>query len=79
MARTLCWPHSHPDKQKPVPLLEEAVVYADIIEPIFQTKCMSCHNSGKSKGELTMETKEAYSKEERMACCGILQRATWDC
>lgn len=51
-----------PDKQKPVPLLEEAVVYADIIEPILQTKCMSCHNSSKSKGELIMETKESLLK-----------------
>jgi uncharacterized membrane protein len=51
-----------PEKQKQVPLLEEAVVYADVIEPIFKAKCMSCHNNSKAKGELIMETKEALLK-----------------
>lgn len=51
-----------PEKQKVVPLLEEAIVYADIIEPILETKCMSCHNSSKSKGQLIMETKESLLK-----------------
>lgn len=51
-----------PDKQKPLPSLEEAVVYADIIEPILKSKCMNCHNNKKSKGELIMETREALLK-----------------
>ncbi|MDF2187352.1 FN3 associated domain-containing protein [Paraflavitalea sp. CAU 1676] len=51
-----------PEKQKPSAPLEEAIVYADVIEPILQNKCMSCHNNGKAKGELIMETKEALLK-----------------
>nr|WP_299382859.1 DUF2231 domain-containing protein [Allomuricauda sp.] len=39
--------------------VEKAAVYADIIQPIMQQKCVSCHNSGKAKGGLllTSETK----------------------
>ncbi|WP_300601261.1 DUF2231 domain-containing protein [Niabella sp.] len=36
--------------------LEEAVVYTHLIQPIFENKCMGCHNSSKAKGELVMET-----------------------
>ncbi|WP_315820393.1 c-type cytochrome domain-containing protein [Paraflavitalea speifideaquila] len=60
-----------PEKQKQVPLLEEAVVYADIIEPVLQAKCMSCHNNSKAKGELIMDTKEALLK-------GGKSGALWD-
>ncbi|NII23790.1 hypothetical protein HB364_01775 [Pseudoflavitalea sp. X16] len=51
-----------PDKQKELPPLEEAVVYAHLIEPILEAKCMNCHNSSKSKGELIMTTKESLLK-----------------
>src|SRR5690606_28463230 len=36
--------------------LQEAVVYTDIIDPIFRTHCTSCHNETKSKGDLMMHT-----------------------
>ncbi|MEO6314858.1 MAG: c-type cytochrome domain-containing protein [Chitinophagaceae bacterium] len=45
-----------PEKIKPVVALEDAVVYADMVKPIIETKCMSCHSSKKAKGELVMET-----------------------
>ena len=51
-----------PEKQKPVVLFEDAAVYADMVQPILEAKCMSCHNSGKAKGELIMETKELLLK-----------------
>ncbi|TAG68836.1 MAG: cytochrome C [Runella slithyformis] len=35
----------------PVPL-HEAVVFADVIQPIFEQKCVACHNSDKMNGEL---------------------------
>lgn len=38
--------------------VEKAQVYADIIQPIFNTKCVSCHNSSKIKGGLLMDNKE---------------------
>lgn len=51
-----------PDNQKELPPLEEAVVYAHLIEPILEAKCMGCHNNSKSKGELIMTTKESLLK-----------------
>lgn len=50
------------DKAEPAVPLADAVIYKHIIEPIFESKCMSCHNSQKAKGELIMETRELLLK-----------------
>ncbi len=42
--------------------LQEAVVFEDIIYPILDARCVSCHNPGKSKGDLMMHTREAILK-----------------
>ncbi len=34
--------------------LEQAVVFTDVIQPIFEQKCVSCHNSDKLKGQLKL-------------------------
>ena len=44
------------DKQAPPVLFEEAIIYANMVQPIFMAKCISCHNDKKAKGELVMET-----------------------
>lgn len=33
---------------------EEMLVYADMVSPIFEAKCLSCHNSARTKGGLLM-------------------------
>jgi uncharacterized membrane protein len=40
---------------KPVPNVQEAYVYSDVIQPILQTKCYSCHGPNKQKGKLRMD------------------------
>jgi uncharacterized membrane protein len=40
---------------KPVPNVQEAYVYSDVIKPILQTKCYSCHGENKQKGKLRMD------------------------
>ncbi len=35
---------------------EQAIVYQDMVKPILEKKCMSCHNRQKAKGEFIMET-----------------------
>ena len=35
--------------------VQEANVYADIIQPIFQDKCYTCHNKSKKKGGLRLD------------------------
>ncbi|RFS26546.1 cytochrome C [Chitinophaga silvatica] len=42
-----------PNKGKQVPL-ESAVVYADLIQPILEEKCINCHSAGKAKGGLVL-------------------------
>jgi uncharacterized membrane protein len=40
---------------KPLANVQEAIAYNDVIQPILQTKCYSCHNSNKQKGGLRMD------------------------
>ena len=35
--------------------LDQAKVFRDVIHPILDQKCMNCHNTSKSKGELILE------------------------
>jgi uncharacterized membrane protein len=51
--------------------LDEAVVFTDMVKPILDAKCMSCHNSKKAKGELVMETQQFLLK-------GGKSGALWD-
>lgn len=48
-------PVSHKAERVPV---DKALVYRDVIQPIFENKCQSCHNEDKLKGKL-MLTDEA--------------------
>lgn len=50
------------DIPQPLVSLEDAVVFNDMVQPILQAKCMSCHNSKKAKGQLVMETKDLLMK-----------------
>ena len=40
---------------KPIADVQEANVYADIVQPIFESKCYSCHNKSKKKGGLRLD------------------------
>lgn len=40
---------------KPIPDVQEAFVYNDIVTPILQTRCYSCHGVNKQKGKLRMD------------------------
>ena len=45
-----------------LPPFEDAYVYADLVKPILDEKCVSCHNDKKSKGNLIMDTRELFLK-----------------
>ena len=51
-----------PKGPKLIENLDEAVVYVDIIHPIMEQRCNSCHNASKKKGDLQMHTMEALMK-----------------
>jgi uncharacterized membrane protein/mono/diheme cytochrome c family protein len=42
-------------KRKPIANVQEAAVYNDVIQPIFQGKCYSCHGKNKQKGKLRLD------------------------
>lgn len=41
---------------------EDALIFEDVIKPILNNNCVSCHNPRKTKGELQLHTKEAILK-----------------
>ncbi|WP_137401060.1 c-type cytochrome domain-containing protein [Echinicola rosea] len=42
--------------------LEEAVIFDNVIKPITDAKCESCHNPEKTKGDLRLDSKEGFQK-----------------
>lgn len=48
--------------QAPMVPLEEAQVFEHVIQPIFEQKCVSCHNADKQKGELLLTDAAAIRK-----------------
>jgi uncharacterized membrane protein len=55
-------PAKEKKERKKIINLNEAVVFTDIIYPILDARCTSCHNESKSKGDLQMHTIEALMK-----------------
>lgn len=47
---------------KPIPDVQEAIVYTDIVQPIFKSKCYGCHGPNKQKGRLRMDQPELLMK-----------------
>src|SRR6185436_1916451 len=47
---------------KPVPDVQEAFAYNDVIKPILRTKCYSCHGPNKQKGKLRMDDEQMLMK-----------------
>ncbi|HVY76339.1 MAG TPA: c-type cytochrome domain-containing protein [Puia sp.] len=47
---------------KPMPAIAEAVVYRDLVHPILEARCVSCHGEQKQKGELRLDDPEGLMK-----------------
>lgn len=43
------------EARKPIPNVQEAMAYQEVVQPLLQTKCYSCHNANKKKGGLQMD------------------------
>jgi uncharacterized membrane protein len=50
------------NSQKKIENIDEALVYQDIIAPVMEQKCWSCHNANKIKGELRMDQQDLLLK-----------------
>lgn len=44
-------------EDKPAVALEEAVIFTNLVQPVLETKCISCHNDKKAKGGLILDSK----------------------
>ena len=42
--------------------IDQALVYRDVVQPIFESKCISCHNSDKMKGGLMLTEEKVIMK-----------------
>jgi mono/diheme cytochrome c family protein/uncharacterized membrane protein len=47
---------------KPITNVQEAVLYTDVVQPILEEKCYSCHNAAKQKGGLRLDGPEWIGK-----------------
>ena len=47
---------------KPIPNIQEAVLYSDIVQPLLQAKCYNCHGANKQKGKLRLDEPEHILK-----------------
>ena len=50
---------------RPIPPFDQALVYEDLVQPIVAARCLSCHNSGTTKGGLNMEYPQEFAKGGR--------------
>lgn len=48
--------------RKPLPNVQEAIAYADVVKPILESKCYSCHGASKQKGKLRLDQPEMIMK-----------------
>ena len=47
---------------KPIANIQEAAVYADVVQPLLQARCSSCHGPNKQKGKLRLDGPEYIAK-----------------
>ena len=52
-------PRERPSKEIHLVNVDEAQVYEELIAPILDSKCTSCHNSNKKKGDLILTSRES--------------------
>jgi len=48
-----------PIPMKPIPNIQQALLYRDVVQPVFESKCYNCHGSKKQKGQLRLDSREA--------------------
>jgi uncharacterized membrane protein len=47
---------------KPIPDIQQAYVYNDIVEPLLQSRCYGCHGTKKQKGKLRLDLQDYIIK-----------------
>jgi uncharacterized membrane protein/mono/diheme cytochrome c family protein len=49
-------------EMKPIPDIQQAMLYTDVVEPLFRSRCYNCHSSRKQKGKLRLDEQELILK-----------------
>jgi len=49
-------------QRKPIPNVQEAIAYNDVIQPLFESKCYSCHGKRRQKGGLRIDLQDRLMK-----------------
>lgn len=47
---------------KPLPNIQQAAVYGDMVQPVLQARCYSCHGPDKQKGKLRLDLPDLMMK-----------------
>lgn len=47
---------------KPIPNIQEAALYTDVVQPLLQSRCYNCHGPNKQKGKLRLDKQELILK-----------------
>ena len=47
---------------KPIPDIQNAVLYADVVQPLLEARCYNCHGPRKHRGKLRLDEKEMILK-----------------
>jgi uncharacterized membrane protein len=50
------------EARPPITDINQAMVFDDLIHPMLEDRCVSCHRAGKKKGKLRMDTREELLK-----------------
>lgn len=53
---------THPQAVKPLPNVQEALAYNDVIKPILESRCYTCHGANKQKGKLRLDNEQDILK-----------------
>ena len=48
--------------RKPIPDVQEAIAYNDVIQPLFESKCYACHGKRRQKGGLRVDQQDRLMK-----------------
>ncbi|GGZ42020.1 hypothetical protein GCM10007049_39050 [Echinicola pacifica] len=55
-------PTEEENQRPPIEDINEALLYADLVKPLMEAKCESCHNADKTKGKLRLDSPEGFLK-----------------
>jgi hypothetical protein len=63
-------------EKKHITNLNDAYIFADLVQPILENKCGTCHNDSKKKGKLSVSSLQSLIKGGKHGAA-VKARETW--